>query len=108
MNQQVRSYTSVGGTLAAIAFTNVVLLVGLFALGWPPGTIAFLFWFEAAVIGAVTFVKVSASSPGEVTGSGKNISYVRFAMVLIVGEHLWAFRRDYARGPAWRRADATS
>jgi len=161
----------VGGALAAIAFTNAVLLFGLFALGWPPATIAFLFWFEVAVMGADTFIKVAASLPGEVAASGISITYVRLprpgesvrvrssvprvdgfvapplfivfygallavyaallvfslqesnypallgntlssgsvhlAMVLIVGEHLWAFWRDYVRGPAWQRADPT-
>jgi hypothetical protein len=160
-----------GGALSVIAFTNAVLLVGLFALRWPPGTIAFLFWFEAAVIGAVTFIKVTASAPGEFFGSAKRVTYarlprpgesarvsssvprvngytapvlfiafygallaayaalllfslketdypaligstlssssVRLAMVLIVGEHLWAFWRDYVRGPAWQRTDPT-
>ena len=67
----------VGGTLTAIAITNTVLLVGLFALAWPPATIAFLFWFEAAVIGATTLVKVIASFPGDNPPSGKNITYVR-------------------------------
>lgn len=64
-------------TLAAIAFSNAILLVGLFALGWAPGTIAFLFWFEAAVIGVATFVKVAASLPGDVPGAGKSVTYVR-------------------------------
>lgn len=66
-----------GGALAVIALTNAVLLVGLFALGWPPATIAFLFWFEAAVIGAVTLIKVAASLPGEILGSGRSNIYVR-------------------------------
>ena len=158
-------------TLALIAFANAVLLVGLFALDWAPGTIAFLFWFEAAVIGAVTFIKVAASLPGNVPGSGKSVTYrrpprpgrrtsvsssvprvnafaalplfvvfygvllagygalllfslkepnysalvrsalasdsVRLAMALIAGQHLWAFWRDYVRGPAWQRNDPT-
>ncbi len=63
--------------LALIAFTNAVLLFGLFALDWAPGTIAFLFWFEAAAIGAFTFVKVAASLPGDVPGSGKSVTYKR-------------------------------
>lgn len=158
-----------GGALSVIAFTNAVLLVGLFALHWSPATIAFLFWFEAAVIGAVTLIRVTASLPGAVLGSGKSVTYVRLprpggrtrvsssvprvsgitapalfialygallaayaalllfslnepdypaliantlslgsvrlAMTLIVGEHLWAFWRDYVCGPAWQRAD---
>lgn len=157
--------------LAAIVLTNAVLLYGLFALDWAPGTVAFLFWFEAAVIGAVTFIKVAASLPGEVPGSGKSVTYlrlprpgertrvsssvprvhafaalplfvmfygvllagygalllfslkepnypalarsalssdsVRFAMALIVGQRLWAFWRDYVRGPAWQHKDPT-
>ncbi len=32
---------------------------------------------------------------------------VRLSMVLIVGEHLWAFWRDYICGPPWQRADPT-
>lgn len=160
-----------GGALAVIALTNAILLVGLFALGWPAETIAFLFWFEAAVTGTLTFIKIVASSPGDVPGSGTNITYVRLprpgertsasssvpringlvaaplfvllygallaayaelllssleesnystlvgsalssasvrlAMALIIGEHLWAFWRDYVRGPAWQRADPT-
>jgi hypothetical protein len=67
--------------LALIAATNGVLLVGLLALGWSPGTMAFLFWFEAAVIGAVTFIKVAASLPGDAAGStagpGKSVTYLR-------------------------------
>jgi hypothetical protein len=162
---------SSGGAFAIIALTNAVLLYGLFALDWAPGTIAFLFWFEAAVIGAVTFIKVAASLPGDIPGSGKSVTYrrlprpggrtsvsssvprvnafaalplfvvfygvllagygalllfslkepnypalvrsalcsdsVRFAMALIVGQHLWAFWRDYVRGPAWQRTDPT-
>ena len=66
-----------GGALAVIAITNAVLLAGLFALDWPPATIAFLFWFEAAAIGAVTLIKVAASLPGDVPGSGKSITYLR-------------------------------
>jgi hypothetical protein len=158
-------------TLALIARANAVLLYGLFALGWAPGTAAFLFWFEAAVIGAATFVKVAASLPGDVPGTGKSVTYkrpprpggrtnvsssvprvqplaalplfllfyglvllaygalllaalkepnylaaarravasdgVRLAMALIVGQQLWAFWRDYVRGPAWQRRDPT-
>jgi Family of unknown function (DUF6498) len=157
--------------LALIALANAVLLVGLYALDWAPGTIAFLFWFEAAAIGAVTFVKVAASLPGDVPGSGRSVTYRRpprpggrtsvsssvprvsavaalplfivfygvllagygalllaalkeknyvalarqaiasggvlLAMALLVGEHMWAFWRDYLRGPAWQRADPT-
>jgi hypothetical protein len=156
---------------ALIAFSNAVFLYGLFALDWTPGTIAFLFWFEAAVIGAATFIKVAASLPGDVPGSGRSVSYRRlpragertrvsssvprvnaylalplfvvfygallagygalllfslqdpgyaalirsalasdsmgFAMALIAGNHLWAFWRDYVRGPAWQRRDPT-
>lgn len=66
-----------GGTLAIVALANAVPLYGLFALGWAPGTIAFLFWFEAAVIGAFTFVKVAASLPGDVPGVGKSVTYRR-------------------------------
>ncbi len=158
-------------TLAVIAFANAVLLYGLFALDWAPGTIAFLFWFEAAAIGAVTFIKVAASLPGDVPGSGKSVTYkrpprpggrtsvsssvprvsagaalplflmfygvvllgygalllaalkeknyialirsaissdgVKLAMALFAGQHLWAFWRDYVRGPAWQRNDPT-
>jgi hypothetical protein len=161
----------VGGALTVIAFTNAVLLIGLYSLGWPPGTVAFLFWFEAAVIGAFTFIAVAASLPGKVPGSGTNIVYVRLprpgertsvrssvprvngwvapplfvafygallaayaalllssldesdyaalvssalssdgvrlTMVVIVGARLWAFWRDYVRGPAWQRVDPT-
>lgn len=68
---------SAGGTLATIAFANAVPLYGLFALDWAPGTIAFLFWFEAAVIGALTFVKVVASLPGDVPAIGKSVVYKR-------------------------------
>lgn len=155
----------------AIATTHIILLYGLFALDWAPGTIAFLFWFEAAVIGALTFVKVVASLPGDVPAVGKSVVYKRpprpggrtsvsssvpriqplgaiplfllfygvvllgygalllaalkeknyvalaqraisssgalLAMALIVGQYLWAFWRDYVRGPAWQRSDPT-
>jgi len=64
-------------TPAIVALNSAVLLYGLFALDWVPGTIAFLFWFEAAVIGAVTFVKLAASLPGNVPGSGKHVTYRR-------------------------------
>lgn len=158
-------------TLAVIALSNAVLLYGLYALGWAPGTIAFLFWFEAAVIGAFTFIKVAASLPGDVPGSGRSVTYkrlprpggntrvsssvprvhpllappffllfygllllayggmllaalkepdypglartamasdgVRLAMGVIIAEHLWAYWRDYLRGPAWLRSDPT-
>lgn len=160
-----------GGTLAIIALTNAVLLYGLFGLDWAPGTVAFLFWFEAAVIGTVTFMKVAASLPGDVPGSGKSVTYkrpprpgsrtsvsssvprvsaiaalplflvlygvlllgygalllfslhdpnyatlvrnaissggVKLAMALFIGQHLWAFWRDFVRGPAWQRSDPT-
>lgn len=68
---------SAGATLALIALTNGVLLYGLFALDWAPGTIAFLFWFEAAVVGVVTFVKVAASLPGDVPASRRSVTYRR-------------------------------
>ena len=68
---------NIGGTVAVIACTNAVLLYGLFALGWQAETIAFLFWFDAAAVGAVTLVKVSASLPGRAPGSGKSIVYRR-------------------------------
>lgn len=157
--------------LAPIALSNAVLLYGLYALDWAPGTIAFLFWFEAAVIGAFTFIKVAASLPGDISGSRKSVSYRRLprpgerttvsssvprvnallalplfivfygallagyggllllslhepdypgllrnalasrgvylAMALVAGQHLWAFWRDYVRGPAWQRQDPT-
>ena len=32
---------------------------------------------------------------------------VRLALVLIVGQHLWAFWRDYLHGAAWQRKDPT-
>ncbi|MBC7804339.1 MAG: hypothetical protein H7Y16_10725 [Candidatus Parcubacteria bacterium] len=151
--------------------TNAVLLYGLFVLVWSPGTIAFLFWFEAVAIGVAAFARVAASLPGDVPGSGRSVTYqrlprpggssrvsssvprvnallalplfvllygllllaygglllaalkepnypavagtaissegVRFAMVLIAGEQLWAFWRGYLRGPAWQRKDPT-
>jgi len=68
---------SPASALTGIALTHAVLLYGLFALDWAPGTLAFLFWFEAAVIGAATFVKVAASLPGDVPGSGKSVTYRR-------------------------------
>ncbi|MSP96974.1 MAG: hypothetical protein EXR29_07055 [Betaproteobacteria bacterium] len=63
--------------VAPIAFGNGLLLIGLYALDWAPGTLAFLFWFEAVVIGTATFVKVAASLPGDAPGSGKSLTYVR-------------------------------
>lgn len=63
--------------LALIGLANGILLYGLYALDWAPGTVAFLFWYEAAVIGAVTFVKVAASLPGDDTGTGRSVSYAR-------------------------------
>jgi hypothetical protein len=157
--------------LVVIALAHAVPLYGLFALDWAPGTIAFLFWFDAAVIGAFTFIKVVASLPGDVPGAGKSVTYKRpprpggrtsvsssvpriqplvavplfilfygvvllgygalllaalketnytalaqraisssgafLAMALIVGQYLWAFWRDYVRGPAWQRSDPT-
>ncbi len=62
---------------APILLANTVLLAGLYALGWAPATIAFLFWFEAAAIGAVTLLKVAASLPGDVPGSRKSVTYKR-------------------------------
>ena len=158
-------------SLALIGLANGILLYGLYALDWEAGTVAFLFWYEAAVIGAVTFVKVAASLPGDVPGSSKSVTYVRppqpgkrtrvsssvprihaltalpffllfyglvlgaygalllfalrepdypaliertvasgavrLAMLVIAGQHLSAFWRDYVRGPAWQRADPT-
>jgi hypothetical protein len=32
---------------------------------------------------------------------------VKLAMAFIAGEHLWAYWRDYLRGPAWQRRDPT-
>jgi hypothetical protein len=63
--------------LLPVLLANAVLLVGLFAFGWSPGTMAFLFWFEAAVIGASTLVKVAASLPGDVPGVGRSVTYRR-------------------------------
>lgn len=158
-------------TYALVALANAVLLYGLFAQGWAPATVAFLFWFEAAVVGSATFLKVAASLPGDAPGTGKSVTYrrpprpggrtsvsssvprvkplvalplfllfyglvllgygalllaalkepnylavartavgsdgVRLAMALIVGQQLWAFWRDYARGPNWQRRDPT-
>ena len=158
-------------TLTVIAFSNVVPLIGLFALDWTPGMFAFLLWFEAAVIGLVTFAKVAASLPGHIRDPGPSVTYrrlprpggrasvtstvprvlpllalpqfllfyglllfayaalllgslkepdyprllatalasdsMRLAMALIVGEHLWAFWREFVRAPAWQRFDPT-
>ena len=62
---------------ALVALASGVLLYGLYALDWAPGTVAFLYWYEAALIGAVTLVKVAASLPGDVPGSGKSVTYKR-------------------------------
>jgi hypothetical protein len=158
-------------SLALVALANGILLYGLFALGWAPATIALLFWYEAAVIGASTFAKVVASLPGEAPGTKPSVAYQRLprpggrtrvrssvprmegygapfkfligyglvllaygallmlalngphlgalvrdaaaskgvllAAALIAAEHLWAFRRDYLRGPDWQRRDPT-
>ncbi len=160
-----------GVTVVIIALTNAVPLVGLFALDWTPGMFAFLLWFEAAVIGLATFMKVAASLPDHIHDPGPSVTYrrlprpggrasvtstvpriipllalpqfllfyglllfaygalllgslkdpdyprllatalasdsMRLAMALIVGEHLWAFWREFVRAPAWQRADPT-
>ena len=62
---------------ALIVFANGMLIAGLFALDWAPGTLAFLFWFEAAAVGAFTFIKVAASLPGEVPATRTRVSYAR-------------------------------
>jgi Family of unknown function (DUF6498) len=64
-------------SVAPVLFANAVLLFGLFALGWAPRTVAFLFWFEAAVAGAVTLLKVAASLPGNLPASGQSVTYRR-------------------------------
>lgn len=64
-------------SVVAVLVANAVLLVGLYAFGWSPGTVAFLFWFEAAVVGVVTLAKVAASLPGDVPGTGTHVVYER-------------------------------
>lgn len=56
---------------------NAVLLFGLLGLGWAPETIAFLFWFEAAVIGLATLARIGASLPGEPLPPGQRNTYLR-------------------------------
>jgi Family of unknown function (DUF6498) len=64
-------------SLLPILAANAMLLAGLVWLDWEPGTLAFLFWFEAAAVGAVTLLKLAASVPGaELTGP-QRVTYVR-------------------------------
>lgn len=56
---------------------NAFLLLGLLWLDWSPETIAFLFWFEAAVIGTATAVRIAASLPGEALPPGQRNTYLR-------------------------------
>jgi len=63
--------------IATLLLSNGVLLAGLLWLGWSPSTVGFLFWFEAAVTGLATLLKVAASLPGTVPGTGKRLTYRR-------------------------------
>ena len=41
--------------------TNLLVLAGVIAWGWPPGNVFLLFWIENAVLGAVTAVRIATA-----------------------------------------------
>ena len=40
-----------------VLLTNLTVLAGMIAWGWPPGNVFLLFWVERVILGAVTAVK---------------------------------------------------
>ena len=69
-------------------FTNLFVLAGVLAWGWPPGNVLVLFWVENVILGVVTAVRIATAQgglqPGAPTGS-------RVAKVLFFTVHYGIF-----------------
>jgi hypothetical protein len=50
-------------------FTNLFVLSGVIAWGWPPGNVFVLFWIENVILGAVTAVRILTAEGADAPGS---------------------------------------
>jgi hypothetical protein len=64
-------------------FTNLFVLAGVLAWGWPPGNVLVLFWVENVILGLVTAVRIATAEGGERPGapSGSRVAKVAFFVV---------------------------
>lgn len=60
-----------------ILATNLFVLAGVIAWGWPPGNVFLLFWIENAILGVVTAVRI-ATAEGSVDNQPRPDSILRF------------------------------
>lgn len=50
-------------------FTNLFLLAGVIAWGWPPGNVFVLFWVENVILGVATTIRILTAEGPEAPGS---------------------------------------
>lgn len=70
-------------------FTNLFLLAGVIAWGWPPGNVFLLFWIENVILGVITVVRIvtaqgpdpQSTSPAWATALFFTFHYGIFALV---------------------------
>ena len=54
-----------------VLLTNLTVLAGVVAWGWPPGNVFLLFWVENVILGAVTAVKVQTAEGADPTADNR-------------------------------------
>lgn len=66
-----------------ILATNLLVLAGVIAWGWPPGNVFLLFWIENAVLGAITAVRIATAegSPAQPPGPNSILRFPRWGRV---------------------------
>jgi hypothetical protein len=69
----------------------------------------FLLLYGLVLLGYGALLTIALDGPHLQTLADRALAStgVKLAMTFIAGEHLWAFWRDYLRGPAWQRKDPT-
>ncbi|MFT3859832.1 DUF6498-containing protein [Micropruina sp.] len=59
-----------------VLFTNLFLLAGVLAWGWPPGNVFVLFWVENVILGVVTAVRIATAEGVDPSGKASRPRWV--------------------------------
>ena len=92
-------------SLAALAASNLLPLLGVMAWGWDVGALVVLYWSENLIIGAYTLVKMLVHSPlkGLLNGAFFVVHYGGFCAVHGVFVLALALEQEpsFLEGPTW-------
>lgn len=79
--------------IAWVLATNLFILAGVVAWGWPPGNVFLLFWAENVILGVITVVRIltAQGTPGQPAGTRSVQRWPAWGQALFFSFHYGLF-----------------